>query len=189
MKKLLAVLLPVTIAIGCIGGVTQNRVYAKEIKEESVTFQLEADQVAEGLTKEDLDQIAKDRGYMSIKINKDGSASITVSAKKGKELAQEMIDDFKDIFQRILDNENNAFTNINYDGNSFEYFRIKTMNQEVTSQEQTAIESLTKYVEQVHDLRGISNYTFKVIFVNSETENVINEFSKTINTTISEYTE
>ncbi len=166
MKRIVKMVLPVMLAVTCIGGVCAQGACAKEVEEE-VTFEIPAERVEQGLSDEQIEQVVKDNGYISAEMNADGSVTVTCSKKKGKEAAKIELEGFKKTVKEII--EKTEVTDIKYDEKSFEDFEIITESDGITNNEDSVVNFIQERIEQVHDMRGIKNYEYHIVVKNAKT--------------------
>ncbi|MBQ0066295.1 MAG: hypothetical protein KBT48_11080, partial [Firmicutes bacterium] len=102
MKRLVALLLPVTLAVGCFTAVGPTNTYAKETKAETISYEVNVSEEEEELTDEQLAEVCERNGYLSIDMNLDGTATITVTPKRAKEILKGKLEYMKNRVQEII---------------------------------------------------------------------------------------
>ena len=129
----------------------------------------------EGQTQEDLDSIAKENGYESIKLNSDGSATYKMTKTQHKKMLEEMADGFNKSFDEMVASEDYPnFTEIKSNDN-FTDFTIKTKSTELDFNESFSV--MTFYLcggmYNVYSGEDVDNIHVK--FINDSTGEVISE--------------
>lgn len=129
----------------------------------------------EGQTQEDLDAIAKEKGYESIKLNSDGSATYKMTKSQHKKMLEEMSDSFNKSFDEMIDSEDYPnFTEIK-SNDDFTDFTIKTKSTELDFNESFSV--MTFYlcggIYNAYSGKEVNNV--HVQFVNDSTGEVISE--------------
>ncbi|MBQ0064196.1 MAG: hypothetical protein KBT48_00365, partial [Firmicutes bacterium] len=107
----------------------------------------------------------------------DGTATITVTPKRAKEILKGKLEYMKNRVQEIIDNDDNEITGLSYNENTFDDFEITTNHKEMTSEEKTLVDSLMDNIEIVNQLKGNKNYNYHIVVKNAETGKVLSESS------------
>ncbi len=125
----------------------------------NVKFKVPAEFVGE-TTQKELDKAAKESGYKSITLNKDGSATYIMTKSQHKELMQEMTDNANEQLEKMIGSEDYPnFTDIKAN-DDFTSFEITTKSKELDLSE--TMSSLVFYM-----LGGMYN-----IFNGAEVDNI-----------------
>lgn len=129
----------------------------------------------EGQTQEDLDAIAKENGYESIKLNSDGSATYKMIKAQHKKMLKEMADGFNQSLNEMIGSEDYPnITEITVNDN-FTDFTIKTKSTELGFNESFSIMAFYMYGGMYNMYSGKEVDNVHVKFINDSTGEVISE--------------
>lgn len=129
----------------------------------------------EGQTQEDLDVIAKENGYESIKLNSDGSATYKMTKSQHKKMLKDMADGFNQSFDEMIGSEDYPnFTEIKANDN-FTDFTIKTKSTELDFNESFSVMNFYLCGGMYNIYSGDEVDNIHVKFINDTTGEVISE--------------
>lgn len=129
----------------------------------------------EGQTQEDLDSIAKEKGYESIKLNSDGSATYKMTKAQHKKMLEEMAAVFNKSFDEMVASEDYPnFTEIKSNDN-FTDFTIKTKSTELDFNESFSVMNFYLCGGMYNIYSGDEVDNIHVKFINDTTGEVISE--------------
>lgn len=129
----------------------------------------------EGQTQEELDNIAKEKGYNSIILNDDGSATYKMTKLQHKKMLKEMTEKFNQTLNEMIGSENYPnFTEITVNDN-FTDFIIKTKSTELDLNESFSVMTFYMYGGMYNIYSGDKIDNVHVKFINDTTGAVISE--------------
>lgn len=141
----------------------------------SVEFTVPSSFVEDGITQESLDEAVKDNGYKSATLNEDGSVTYVMT----KDQHQEIMDGIKTnidetLFEMIESEEYPSFKSIKTNEDYTE-FTIETTSKELGLNESISVIGFYMYGGLYNAFNGTEPSDIAVIFVNSETGEIISE--------------
>ncbi len=139
----------------------------------SVEIKIPADFV-ESSTQEELDAIAKEKGYKSIALHEDGSATYTMTKAQHKELMSELSDKINSTLAEMINSEN--YTNITdiTANDDFTKFTVTTTSTELSLAESLSVLAFYTYGGMYNIFNTTPADNVQVEFVNAESGEVIN---------------
>lgn len=187
-KRLLSVLLIATLSlsiIACDGKSestnTENKTTETtdenqtiEVDENLLTVELTvpADYIGE-TTQGELDAVAKEKGFKSITLNEDGSATYVMTKGQHKELMSEMTNEFNSSLAEMVGSEDYPnFTNIEANSD-FTEFTITTTSTELGFNESFSAIAFYMYGGMYNAFNGTPVDNVHVDFVNAESGEII----------------
>lgn len=187
-KRLLSVLLIATLSlsiIACDGKSestnTENKTTETtdenqtiEVDENLLTVELTvpADYIGE-TTQGELDAAAKEKGFKSITLNEDGSATYVMTKGQHKELMSEMTNEFNSSLAEMVGSEDYPnFTNIEANSD-FTEFTITTTSTELGFNESFSVIAFYMYGGMYNAFNGTPVDNVHVDFVNAESGEII----------------
>lgn len=124
-------------------------------------------------TQEELDIAAKDAGYESITLNKDGSATYVMTKKQHAKLISDLADTINAALQQMIGSEEYPnITNIETNDN-FTKFVITTTSTELSMAESFSILGFYMYGGMYSIFEGTEIDNISVTFVNADSEEII----------------
>lgn len=137
-----------------------------------VELTIPADYVGES-TQEELDELAKEKGYESITLNDDGSATYVMTKAQHKEMMKEIEDTLISSFDDMVGSEDYPnFTDITVNSD-FTEFTITTTSTEPDMGESFSVLAFYIYGGMYNVFNGTSVDNIHVDFVNEDTGEVI----------------
>ena len=128
----------------------------------------------EAQTQEELDKLSKERGFKSITLNEDGSATYVMSKKQHQELLSEYRELINSSLNEMIGSEDYPnFTNIETNDNYTE-FTITTKNTELDMVESFSVIGFYMYVGLYNVFSGEEVDNISVTFINANTGDIIN---------------
>lgn len=192
-KKLLAALLAATMALSMIAcGSTKKTDVSKtsesqenresseldalgEVEVEENLFSIEltipADYIGE-TTQEKLNQTADEKGFKSITLHEDGSATYIMTKKQHEELMNDIAIEIKSGLDEMVASEDYNFTSIETNEN-FTNFKITTTSTELNMSESFSVMVFYMYGAMYHVFNGTTVDNIHIDFVNADTGEII----------------
>ena len=128
----------------------------------------------EAQTQEELDKLSKERGFKSITLNEDGSATYVMSKKQHQELLSEYRELINSSLNEMIGSEDYPnFTNIETNDNYTE-FTITTKNTELDMVESFSVIGFYMYGGLYNVFSGEEVDNISVTFINANTGDIIN---------------
>lgn len=138
----------------------------------SVELTIPADFVGE-TTQEELDSIATEKGFKSIVLHDDGSATYTMTKAQHKEMMDEMADSINSSLAEMVGSENYPnFTGIKTNDN-FTEFTITTKSTELDMSESFSVITFYMYGGMYNIFNGTPVDNVSVTFINADSGEVI----------------
>lgn len=127
----------------------------------------------ESSSQEDLNKICKDKGFESIMLNEDGSATYTMSKKQHKELLSEYDEQINNSLSEMIGSQDYPnFTNIEAN-NNFTEFTVTTKNTELDMNESFSVMAFYMYGGLYGVFSGDEPDNILVTFINADSGEVI----------------
>lgn len=124
-------------------------------------------------TQEQLDAISEEKGYKSIVLNEDGSATYTMSKKKHKELMDDITLNINNSLDEMVCSEEYPNITAITTNDNFTEFTIYTTSAELSLDESFSVLSFYMYGGMYNVFNGTSVDNVHVEFVNSDSGEVI----------------
>lgn len=127
----------------------------------------------EGQTQDDLDKLCKEKGYKSITLNADGSATYVITKKQHKEMMESMADTINSSMKELVGSEDYpTFKNIKANDDYTE-FTITTTSTELSLNESIAPMLFYTYGLMYSAFNGAETDNVAVAFINADTGKTI----------------
>ncbi len=127
----------------------------------------------EGQTQDDLDKLCKEKGYKSITLNADGSATYVITKKQHKEMMESMADTINSSMKELVGSEDYpTFTDIKANDDYTE-FTITTTSTDLSLSESIAPMLFYTYGLMYTAFNGAEADNIAVTFVNADTGKTI----------------
>lgn len=192
-KKLLAALLAATMALSMIACGSTNKTDVSKTSESqenresseldalgeveveenlfSIELTIPADYIGE-TTQEELNQTADEKGFKSITLHEDGSATYIMTKKQHKELMNDIAIEIKSGLDEMVASEDYNFTSIETNEN-FTNFKITTTSTELNMSESFSVMVFYMYGAMYHVFNGTTVDNIHIDFVNADTGEII----------------
>lgn len=157
----------------------------KELFDVNIT--VPADFVGEA-TQEELDKVAEEKGFQSITLNEDGSATYVMTKSQHKKLMEETATNINDQLQEMVGSEDYPnFTDIKANSD-FTEFTVTTTSTELDLTESFSVMAFYMYGGMYAIFNGETVDNIHVDFINADTGNIISssdssDMASTENTT------
>lgn len=141
----------------------------------NVTITIPADYVGEEATQADLDEVCEAKGYKSITLNEDGSATYVMTKEQHKEMMEETRTLINDSLNEMIGSE--SYPNITAIEANDDYteFVVTTKSVELDMAESFSVMGFYLYGGLYAIYNGVEVDNISVKFVNADTGNVISE--------------
>ena len=127
----------------------------------------------EGQTQDDLNKTAEEKGYQSITLNDDGSATYVMTKQQHQEMMSEMTDSINSTLSALVGSEDYPnFTAIEANDN-FSEFTITTTSTELDMSESFSVLMFYMYGGMYNIFNGTEVDNIAVTFINADTNEVI----------------
>lgn len=141
----------------------------------NVKFKVPAEFVGE-TTQEELDKTAKENGYKSITLNKDGSATYVMTKSQHKELMQEMTKNLNEELEKMVGSEDYPnFTDIKAN-DDFTSFEITTKSKELDLSETMSSLAFYMFGGMYNIFNGTDVDNIHLEYINAKTGKVIEAY-------------
>jgi len=141
----------------------------------NVVITIPADFVGEEINQEELDQEAMEKGYKSIILNDDGSASYTMTKMQHNEMMDEMKTSLDASLQEMIDSEDHPNILSIESSNNYTEFLIVTKNEEPDMSESLQVFALYMYAGIYNIFNGTEVNNINIKFVNDISGEIILE--------------
>ncbi len=139
----------------------------------SVELTIPAEYVGE-MTQEELNQTAEEKGYKSVTLNEDGSATYVMTKAQHEEMMAETVAEFKAALDEMVGSEDYPnITDISVNSD-FTEFTITTSSTELDMNESLSVIVFYMYGAMYHIFNGTTADNIHVDFVNADSGEVIN---------------
>lgn len=130
-------------------------------------------------TQDDLNELCKEKGYKSITLNDDGSATYILTKKQHKKMMNELKDNINSSISEMIGSEDFPnFTDITYNEN-FTEFEISTKSTELNMADRFSILGFYMYGGMYNIFNGTAADNISVKFVNADSgEEILTANSK-----------
>lgn len=127
----------------------------------------------EGQTQDELDKVSKDKGYKSITLNDDGSATYVMTKKQHKKMMDEMTNTINDSIKEMIGSEDYpSFKEIKAN-DDFTKFTVKTTSTDLDLKESFSTMVFYTYGGMYNVFNGSEADNIAVTFVNADTGKTI----------------
>lgn len=127
----------------------------------------------EGQTQDELDKVSKDKGYKSITLNDDGSATYVMTKKQHKKMMDEMTNNINDSIKEMIGSEDYPnFKDIKAN-DDFTKFTVKTASTDLDLNESFSTMLFYTYGGMYNVFNGSEADNIAVTFVNADTGKTI----------------
>ena len=139
----------------------------------TVEFTIPADYV-EASTQEELDAIAKEKGFKSITLHEDGSATYVMTKAQHKELLSGIAESINTALSEMVGSEDYPNITKIEANDDYTIFTVTTSSTELTFEESFSVLGFYIYGGMYSVFRGVTVDNIRVDFINSETGEIIN---------------
>lgn len=193
-KKFLAALLAATMALSMIACGSANKTDVSKTSESqedeesseldalgeveveenlfSIELTIPADYIGE-TTQEELNQTADEKGFKSITLHEDGSATYIMTKKQHEELMDDIAVEIKAGLDEMIASEDYNFTSIEAN-EDFTNFKITTTSTELNMSESFSVMVFYMYGAMYHIFNGTTVDNIHIDFVNADSGEIIN---------------
>ncbi|SHK68960.1 hypothetical protein SAMN02745136_03100 [Anaerocolumna jejuensis DSM 15929] len=127
----------------------------------------------EGQTQDELDKVSKDKGYKSITLNDDGSATYVMTKKQHKKMMDEMTNNINDSIKEMIGSEDYpSFKDIKAN-DDFTKFTVKTTSTDLDLKESFSTMVFYTFGGMYNVFNGSEADNIAVTFVNADTGKTI----------------
>lgn len=127
----------------------------------------------EGQTQDDLDKVCKEKGYKSITLNEDGSATYILTKNQHKEMMASMAETINDSLKELIGSEDYpSFKDIKVN-NDYTEFTVTTTSTELSLVESLSTMMFYTYGGMYNAFNGSNSDNISVTFVNADTGKTI----------------
>lgn len=139
----------------------------------SVEIKVPADFV-EASTQEELDAIAKEKGYKSIELHEDGSATYTMTKAQHKEMMSELSDTINSALAEMINSEDYPNITDITANDDFTKFTVTTTSTELSLTESFSVLAFYTFGGMYNIFNSTPADNVQVEFINAESGEVIN---------------
>lgn len=157
----------------------ENNLTLKSIKEEKNDDNVELvipSNFVDATTQEELDNIVKEKGFVSAKLNSDGSATYIISKSKHKELMKEIKNEINSSLSELIGSEecpNVIDIKANTD---FTHFSVTTTSTELSLEETFSVMIFYTYGGMYNIFNGTPVNNVHLDFINKDSGDIIDSF-------------
>lgn len=143
--------------------------------DDTVVIMVPKDFVNEGMTQDDFNKIAEDKGYTSIIFNNDGSVTYTMSKEQHNEMIKGLSLNINKTLEEMTQSENYLNIESIIPNETYTEFEIKINAEKVEIDDSVIVVPLYTYGEMYNIFNGTQTPSVKVRFFNSKTGALISE--------------
>ncbi len=139
-----------------------------------MTMTIPSDFVGEGLTQQRCDEIAKEKGYKSVTLSSDGSATYVVTKAQHADIMDDLRESINQgLAEMITSGDFPNFVSIEAN-NTFTEFTVVTKSEELSLMDSFSVMGLYMFGGMYNAFNGTPADNISVSFVNEASGNVIN---------------